>query len=239
MWMKLVPLLSPRFRVIVPDLPGFGESDCPVAPLTTADYVEILGTFLDELGLKKIALAGISYGAELCALVASQSSDLIDRLVLVAGTGFNDSRWVAMNDIRWLVAASVAKRTLLNSTFFLGWYGSRSFHDIRNRPAGFVEHFRRQLSQPGKREAFLQCARNISSVRKGYAEQLQRIAAPTLIAWGENDRVLPARHARRYHESIRRSTLRIFPACGHSVPLEKPDDMCREIGRFASGEERE
>src|SRR5262245_453892 len=64
-WQKIVGPLSRQFRVVVPDLPGFGNSACPERAWSTEDYVEFLRDFLGEYGLDRCALVGTSYGAEI------------------------------------------------------------------------------------------------------------------------------------------------------------------------------
>jgi pimeloyl-ACP methyl ester carboxylesterase len=63
-------------------------------------------------------------------------------------------------------------------------------------------------------------------------DRLYRIKAPTLILWGEADRLIPLEHGRLYEEKIRGARLSIVKGCGHLPPLEKPDDTARYVSEF-------
>jgi pimeloyl-ACP methyl ester carboxylesterase len=232
MWEKVVAPLSDKFRVIVPDLPGFGETPPPPAPFATDDYVRFIEHVMDAIDIRVGAFAGISYGGEICALLASRAPQRVERLALIAPTGFNPPAWMAVNDVRWTVASFFAKHILLPSRTFLSVNGAKSFRDVRNRPAGFVETFRRQLTAEGKRDVFLQTVRNISSTRNGFREELRRITSPSMIIWGADDRVVSPADAAHYQQEIHHSTLVMIRECGHSVPLEKPAELSDEIIKF-------
>jgi len=239
MWQKVIAPLSEKFHVIVPDLPGFGESPPPPTPFATEDYVHFINKLMDTMGIHSGTFAGISYGGEICALLSSRAPERVERLVLIAATGFNRPAWISVNDVRWTVASFIAKHLLLRSRTFHSITGAKSFHDVRTRPDGFAEAFRRQLLPEGKREVFLQTVRNISSVRSGYREALRRIVSPTMIVWGADDRVVSPADAEEYRREIPQSSFTVIKECGHSVPLEQPaklsDEIIRFSGRFSGG----
>ena len=235
MWTKVITLLSERFRVIVPDLPGFGNSDAPPAPFITEDYAEFLPSLLDDLGIDTINIGGISYGGEISALFSGRYPRRVRRLVLISSTGLSGPGWITRNDIRWSVFSGFARQVLLRSKMVLAISGSNSFYDLRNRPADFVENFHRQMQKEERRETWLQCVRNVSSTRNNFPATLRNIASPALILWGENDRVVPVKYASLFRDYIRGAKMRIFSGCGHSVPLEKPEEMCREMREFICG----
>ena len=235
MWQNVIVPLSEKFHVVVPDLPGFGDSPPPPSPYATDDYIYFIEKLMDTMRVRRGMFAGISYGGEICALLSSRAPQRVERLVLIAATGFNRPAWLAVNDVRWTVGSFLAKHFLLRSGTFLSVNGAKSFRDVRNRPVGFVENFRRQLLPEGKRDVFLQTVRNISSVRHGYRDELRRITSPAMIVWGADDRVVSPADATQYHQAIPHSTLTVFKECGHSVPLEKPAQLTDEIIRF-SGE---
>jgi pimeloyl-ACP methyl ester carboxylesterase len=204
MWQNVIGPLSEKYRVIVPDFPGFGESPPPPAPFTTDDYVHFINKLMDALDIEKGTFAGISYGGEICALLSSRAPQRVERLVLIAATGFNRPAWIAVNDIRWSVASFLAKHILLRSRTFLSLNGARSFRDVKNRPAGFVENFRRELLPEGKRDVFLQTVRNISG-----ETGMGRVAThyiPTKIVWGA-DVLVSLADATEYQQAIPALTL--------------------------------
>lgn len=232
MWHKAVGPLSQHFRVIVPDLPGFGASSCPPTRFSTVEYAEFLDDLLDEFGVAACNIAGVSYGGEISAYYSSRRPERVQRLILIASTGLNPPSWFARNDIRWMIASAIVKRTLFRSEALLARSAAKSFHDIRNRPEGFSKLSFTELSKEEKKDALLQCMRNISSQRNVFEKLLQKIVAPALILWGADDRILSARYAPDFRKHIPNAEMKVIMQCGHSVPLEKPEELCGEIINF-------
>lgn len=232
MWERAAPILGKYFHVIVPDLPGFGESDPPPDGFSSGDYAKLLHDLLINLRITTTNIAGISYGGEVAAHVAFLYPACVDRLLLIAGTGFTNGNWFARNDIRWLISSLAVKHTFLRSELWISFAGRRSFYDIRRRPPDLAANFYQQISRYGRREAWLNCARNIASPKRDFVRRLASIASPTLILWGEDDRVVPAALGSKFQQCIPGSKLRLFPQCGHSLPLEKPVELCEELKKF-------
>jgi 2-hydroxy-6-oxonona-2,4-dienedioate hydrolase len=87
-WIRNVAPLSERFRVIVPDMPGFGDSDVPPEPHTAEGLAELLAGSLDVMlpSPTRIDLAGFSFGSIIAGLMAARLGHRVSTLVLV-GTG--------------------------------------------------------------------------------------------------------------------------------------------------------
>src|SRR5207248_2757069 len=128
----------------------------------------------------------------LAAMVASESPSRVSSLILMASTGLQASRSVALNDVRWSIFSTFAQHAVLRRGMMLEFLSRRSFHDITTRPEGLVEAFHRQLSEPCKLDAWLYCLRSALAPGPGAREQFSAIRNPTLILWGTHDRVLPA-----------------------------------------------
>jgi pimeloyl-ACP methyl ester carboxylesterase len=63
-------------------------------------------------------------------------------------------------------------------------------------------------------------------------DELPRLAVPTLVVWGERDRILPVHHARDAVARLERGRLAIIPDCGHAAWLERPDRFAEILGGF-------
>lgn len=83
---RLIPLLSPHFRVIAPDYPGYGNSDGPPLPVTVDGITQCIVDFLDALGLEKVNLFGIHTGNKVGSCLAANWPQRVDRVVLAGHT---------------------------------------------------------------------------------------------------------------------------------------------------------
>jgi pimeloyl-ACP methyl ester carboxylesterase len=233
MWERVIGPLSATFRVIVPDLPGFADSQCGSVPYSTDHFAEFIVQLLDTLELATATIAGISYGAQIAVSCAYRFPQRTDRLVLIAATGLSAQRGVALNDIRWSMFSGFMKRIVLRSQSILEILSRGSFYDIRNRPQDLVERFYRQLLDEAKKNSWLIVLRNVFTPSPDFRQQVAGLRQPVLILWGEHDRAVSSKFAREFHRLIPQSTLHTIPECGHSMPLEKPDEVCEAIIRFA------
>jgi pimeloyl-ACP methyl ester carboxylesterase len=232
MWQRVVESLSRSFHIIIIDLPGFGDSDCPIMPFSTRQYADIVSNVMNELKIDRAAIAGISYGGQIAATFAHSYSDRVEKLALIASTGLHEHRWFAKNDFAWKIFSLIGKHVLLKSFMLTNFASRKSFYDMKNRPPDLVKNFHRKILQLGRREAWLNGLRNVYFSEESFKKNLRELNIPTLIIWGEMDRSLPRKFADEFHSLIKNSTLKIFPRCSHSVPLEKPEEMAQEFYNF-------
>ncbi|MBI3194195.1 MAG: alpha/beta hydrolase [Ignavibacteriae bacterium] len=229
MWQRVVEPLSKNFRVFVIDLPGFGQSEAPMRPFSTENYAECLAQVLDSFSIIKTTVAGISYGGQISATLASRYPERVERLVLVCSTGLGKIPFLFSNDAVWKIFSFIVKQTVLKSKTFLCLLGSLSFYKVSSRPSDLCKNYFQQLSQSGHQDALLNGVKNSFSGGEPFKQTLQKISAPTLILWGENDKTVPSNHAELLHRLIPNSSVEMFSECAHSVPLEKPKEFCYEF----------
>ena len=90
-WSTVIPILSKKYRVIVPDLPGYGYSDKPSIDYTPEFFIKFIFDFLDVLDIKKTNMAGTSLGGQLVAECAIAQSKKVEKIVLVCPAGIMKS----------------------------------------------------------------------------------------------------------------------------------------------------
>ena len=232
MWQRVIEPLSKQFHAIVIDLPGFGESDCAPKEFSTDEYADFLYHTIEALGIEKAAIAGISYGGQIAATFAARYADRLEKLILIASTGFVKLRFLFRSRRLWDMFSTVVKHTILHSQLLICLFGRFSFYNVGSRPSDLCEEFYRQLSQDGKREAWLNAIKSIYAGQKHFSSTLTSLRCSTLIIWGEDDKTVPAKFASEFQQRIPHSRLRTFAACAHSVPLEKPTELCEALFSF-------
>ncbi len=233
-WQKVIDPLARHFEVVVLHLPGFGRSACPQEKFSTNHYSDVINAVMERLKISRTAIAGTSYGAEISATFAFRHPDRVGKLILITSTGLGDRRWFARSDFRWWIFSFCLKHTLLRSRTLLDLSGRKSFYDLRNRPADLTDDFLTDIRQNGKRDTWLNCLRNLSTPSNKFRLGLATLEMPTLILWGGNDRAVQSNSALEFRRLIRHASLKIFSGCAHSVPLEKPAEVCDAIVEFCS-----
>jgi 4,5:9,10-diseco-3-hydroxy-5,9,17-trioxoandrosta-1(10),2-diene-4-oate hydrolase len=232
-WLEQLPVLARRHRVVTLDLPGFGYSpmprhDRPASELTIAGYARLLDRLLDELGIDAAAVVGNSMGGFVAAELAIAFPRRVERLVLISAAGVstagNHATTRALPSLRrletvlagtsaWVASKSdtVARRARLRDA--LMYVVAR--HPAR-LPATLVAEQLRGAGKPG----FLQALQSILDY--DIRERLPEIACPTLIVWGDRDRLIPVRDADVFEQLIPGSRKVIFENTGHVAMLERP-----------------
>jgi pimeloyl-ACP methyl ester carboxylesterase len=215
-------------RVIVPDLPGFGRSPMPATSISISGYARTLDALLDALEVDAAAVVGNSMGGFVAAELAINFPQRVQRLVLVSPAGIStngDPRGLrALRRIRPLepvIAAcitrfasradAIARRPRLRDAAL----GSITRHPDR-LPAPLAAELIRGAGKPGFAPALH------ALLSYDFRQRLPEIACPTLIVWGDHDRVITVRDAERYEELIPNSRKVIFADTGHMAMLERP-----------------
>jgi pimeloyl-ACP methyl ester carboxylesterase len=227
-WDDLIPLLSRRYRVLAPDLLGHGESAKPEGDYSLGAYANLVRDFLEVLGHERATLVGHSLGGGIALQFAYQYPERCERLVLVSSGGLGREvhpllRAAALPGaevvLPWLSVA--ARQSVGRMVHALGNLGLRASADLEESWRSFIS-----LEEPDARKAFLHTVRGIVDLRGQRLSAHDRLylaaELPTLILWGEKDRLIPVGHAREAHGRIAGSRLEIFPGAGHFPWRDEP-----------------
>jgi pimeloyl-ACP methyl ester carboxylesterase len=224
--------------VLAFDWPGYGGSDAPDLRYDLAYYAGFFERLMDSLGIERAALVGTSMGGGAALSFALRSPERVEKLVLVASYGLG--RDIPYGRLGYFLvhvpsAAELVYALLRRNRHSLHWALRRIVCDPRVVSDELVEEARLLLSRPASGRAF-------SSFRKSevgwgglntdLSDRLGEVAVPTLLIHGDRDRVVPVEWARRAHEHLPDSELRVLPSCGHWPPRECPDEFNRVVAGF-------
>lgn len=207
-----------QFRVLIPFHPGFGESDDDPGMTELQDYVMHYLELLDALGIDKVNLVGFSLGGFLAAKFAMQHGHRVKRLALIGPAGLRDKAH-PMIDV--LGTPPEQLPGLLVSNFdvikkHLPAQPDLDFMADRYREATTVARLLWERPWDPKLERYL-----------------HRVKMPTLIVWGDEDRLIPVQQAETWRKFIPSADVKVFRGAGHLVLDEKPEAV-QAVARFLS-----
>ena len=199
-WVPLAKLLSTRYKLILLDLPGFGNSFLPKdRELGISDYAFFVETFLEKLRIKDVILLGHSFGGKVGIALASKSRK-INKLFLIDTSGVSEKSLktkIIIKSLKLLKKIFQFSPTIQDKIgFFLGSEDYKKSGSLRKT-------FKKVVSE------------NISLSAK-------RIKVQTVIIWGENDKEVPVSSAKKLYALIPNSWIRIVWGAKHNPHLEDP-----------------
>jgi pimeloyl-ACP methyl ester carboxylesterase len=232
-WEPWAQALSARFRVIRFDLPGFGLTGAdPTGDYTDARAMQVLLGLMDQLGLDRASIVGNSLGGRIAWNFAALHPDRVSHLVLVAPDGFASPGFAygKATDIPLMMQALpyVAPRSMLKANLAAAYASPEALSEAT------VTRYRDMMLAPGVRPAIL--ARMSQTILRDPAPILAGIQTPTLLLWGETDRMIPITNAADYLRLMPHVTLVRLPNRGHLPFEEEPAGSLPPVERFLSSE---
>jgi 3-oxoadipate enol-lactonase len=221
-WNDVLPLLTPRHRVLTYDKRGHGFSETPPGPYSIDDHVADLLALADHCGFSSFALCGISIGGMIALRLAGRQPRRVQKLVLCdtgvkIGTAetWNNRIAQVQQDGMAGIAGTVLERWL-----------SPDFRD--RRPAEFAR-WRKMLESCPAEGYVASCA----AVRDAdLSADLARISVPTLAVFGEHDIVTPPDLAQQLADAIPGAKRKIIRHAGHVPAIERPEELGALIRDF-------
>jgi pimeloyl-ACP methyl ester carboxylesterase len=230
MWRRNFDELAQDFRVLAPDLLGFGFSDKPATAPYSADlYVELITDFIREVAGEGAHLVASSLGAAYCVHVAYERPELVRSLVLVAPTGAG-GQLRARPGVAGAAFYGLLQSPVLGTSFYNVIASERSirdyarkelFYDRRRATPRLVAQYYATSHQPGAQHA-------IAAFLSGYLNTDTRAAfadlsQPVTLVWGKQDETNPIEHAAFLLSLNPRAGLEIFDRCRMMPQEEHPE----------------
>lgn len=227
-WLGFHELLAQRFRIVLVDNRGVGFSDATRPPYTTSQMADDVIAVLDDAGIRRAHLFGISLGGMIAQWTAAKYPHRIDRLVLGCTTGGGRAGSGATVD---------AMAALLRG-------GTMPFHEAMRHTAPWVvaPHFLEArpevidrwvaiaVEEPPRFAGLL--GQLWAGARHDCSRHLRRIRSETLVLTGDADRLIPAINSYRLVERIPQARIRVLGRAGHDFPTELPEQTAEIVGDF-------
>ena len=228
-WDVWAAQLEKDYRVIRLDLPGFGLT----GPSPLHDYSErgdlaTLTHFVDQLGVASYSIIGHSMGGKMAWSLAAADAKRVNALVLIAPDGFPEAKDIgtkpyAVPGIMGMMKFCLPKYLVRKSI-------EPAFFDPNALSDSLVDRYYDMLRAPGVRAAILERANQTTYTDP--VPRLMKITAPTLLIWGEKDRMIPSSNAQSYAKVLPSSKTVLLPNLGHLVQEEQPELALTHVTDF-------
>ncbi|HEX3014370.1 MAG TPA: alpha/beta hydrolase [Methanobacterium sp.] len=230
--------LGKKFHVIVPDLPGYGDSDKPDVPYTLEWYQEFLDQLILALNYDKIDLGGLSLGGGIALGYALKNPEKVRNLVLIAPYGLTDK--IPYPKITsWLIKHSHIYDSLINLILSNKMLLKANLKRLMVNPEALTEDLLDQVrltgNDPDNRRAwnvFQLSEIKDSKLRTSYIDELNKLTMPVLLLTGKNDSLVPSKDVEKAHELIPQSKLVELDDCGHWLPRDRSSEFIQVLKNF-------
>ncbi len=228
-WPRLARRLKDRFRLVIPDLPGFGESD-RAGDFSMTAQAEAVVTFADALGLGRFHLAGSSMGGRIAAEVAHRHPDRLQSLWLLNPAGAAGERPSEMIE-GLLEGEGVPLFSRTADEYAASVAFSMSQPPPIPRPAYRVLAAESAEDYDFNHHVFRRMAEELAAGPTTEA-LLDGVGVPTLVTWGAEDRVLHPSGAASIAAGMPRAHVRMMQGIGHLPILEDPETTAQDFLAF-------
>jgi len=226
-WNKLFPLLKDHYRIIAPDMAGFGYTERLANSKYGMDlWVQQVIDLLNALDLDKVNLVGNSFGGALALTLAIRYPQKINKLVLMGSMGVNFELTTGLDKVWGYQPSEENMRELLDIFTYDSSFATADLIKTRYESSiqeGFQESFCQMFPEPRQNSvAALAANENL----------IPQISQETLIIHGREDRVIPLENSYKLLQLIDKAQLHVFGHCGHWTQIEHTEEFANLLLNF-------
>ena len=220
-WMPIFETLAEQYHVILPDHPGFGDTEAPNWMDNISDVSYFYLDVINAMELDQFHLAGHSMGGWIAAEIAVRDAHRIKSLTLVSAAGIRVNG-TPMGDLFAWSPEETARQVFAQQSFIDEMLAQEPGEEqieimLKNRQMAARLCWSPRLHNPDLKK------------------WLHRLTLPTLILWGDSDGIFPEPYAHAYHALIPGSELEVYENCGHVPMAEARDAFLARLAAFTQG----
>lgn len=204
-FLPLIPYLYKKYKIFLPDLPGFGKSKFNSKLESSFDYAEEVVKWIKSKKIKNVYLTGHSFGGKVAAIIAQKEPQIVKRLILIAPSGIKNKKLSVLYKIKAIIPKRIVS---ILSPFLKRHLASRDYKEA------------------GK---LLPLFKNL--VKEDMQKTFSGIKVPTLIIWGKDDKELNKENGKKIKKLIKNSKLKIVEG-DHFPFLKNPKKIAKLIENF-------
>ena len=228
-WLPFHDDLAKQFRVLLPCLPGCGRSQIPTWMDSVDDLAYFMLDLVEEMNLAPVNLLGTGFGGWVVAEMAVRCQERLCRLILADAFGIKISEPTVRDiaDIFVLTHEELAQ---------LAWHNPSAAKDMKipGTPGLSQEDLLEALR---RRQTLHMIGWKPFMHNPKLLRRLGRIKVPTLLLWGESDRIVTTEYGRAYHQAIPGSQFKTIPNAGHYPYRERPEEFAGLVTEFLLDQE--
>jgi pimeloyl-ACP methyl ester carboxylesterase len=219
-WQYNIPVLAEKFRVLAPDIVGFGATERPTDIVySLRAWTDHVWAFLNALGIEKTAIVGNSLGGRIALQMATDRPERISRMVLMGSPGVGMSLTEGLQALRAYEPSHDAMRALLRNYFAVDpTLITDELVAIRYKASvadGAYEAYRTMFFDPRHKGSELGITE----------EEVRAITTPALLVHGREDKVVPLSVSVSMLDLLPNADLHVFSHCGHWTQIERADEF--------------
>lgn len=231
----VIASLRAEFRCIAVDYPGFGLSTAARGyRCLPTEHADAIDGFVEALGLSKVTLVGHDWGGPIGLAVLQRRPEVFDRLVLT-----NTWAWPVSDPLiqvmSYMMGSPVGRLLIRQLNLFVNVMIPIG-HRLTTPTSAQMDHYKKALGSPARREASAVFPREITSSRAFLADIESGLAdieaLPTLIIWGDGDFAFGDKELRRWQRAFADHETVIVNGAGHFVPSDAPEQFATAIRRW-------
>ncbi len=215
----MIDLLAQKYRVIAPDLPGFGESEEPDEPWSVDNYVDFILEFIKDFNVSKLTLLGHSFGGRvIIKLCARELPFSVEKVILVDAAGVKPQasseqkfKQAVYRKTKWVFSTALVKKVCPNL-----------LDDLRKKN-GSADY--NAASETMKKTL-------VNVVNEDLTELMPCVTCPALLIWGRNDTATPLSDGQTMEKLMPESALVVLENAGHFSFLDQSAQFLRILASF-------
>lgn len=211
-------LVDAGYRVIVPSMPGWGGSDRPSWARSVRDVAILVGRFLDGLAVESVNLIGAGFGGYVATELATMSPTRLDNLVLLGPAGVLPEEGEILDQMM-LSHRKYIEESFKDRETYIEHMGEEPAPELRE-----LWDLSREMTARVSWKPYLH-NRRLSPL-------LADIHLPTLLIWGDNDKVVPVSVSDQFQKPMSNAQLHVVEHAGHLVEFEQPQQVADQIASF-------
>ncbi|MFA5072114.1 MAG: alpha/beta hydrolase [Candidatus Pacearchaeota archaeon] len=217
-WIRIIDEMADKgFKLIIPDLPGFGKTETPKTVWGVGEYADLIATFIKELGLSHFYLLGHSFGGGIALKMVTEKNIKPLKLIFCDAAIIREQRL----NLRQRFSKFLAKIGLKFISKDSRIYGF--FEKIAYKVAGAYDYYR---ANPLMKEIFKEV------VAEDLTHLLPKVDIPCLIIWGENDQVTPVEDGAFFQQEIDDSEFEVIKGARHNPYSTNPVEFSKKVIKF-------
>jgi pimeloyl-ACP methyl ester carboxylesterase len=226
-WVPLIPYLNKRYRLIVVDIRGHGQSDKPECCYARIDFAYDLKLLLDALHIQRADIVGHSLGSMITQVLAEQWPDRVRKVILISSTG-GPRPGTLPKKPAYDFASEIRKLKEPidpDSPFMVEWWASPT--PVNEE---FIRRQRRDAANIplGVWLAVLEQGANTADIQS----MLPKLKAPTLLIWGSKDPIMEEDVRQSLRDALPAAKVKVFEGLGHNPFWEEPEAVAKVINAY-------